>query len=432
MSFRNGRADLAVVAIGRGLSVLGDEVALIALLVWASLSGHGAVAVAALVMAAALPQLVAAPVAGLLVDRTPARRLIATVSLLQAVGCVALVPAVASGSVAAVVGLVALLNLGQAVAGPAWQALVPSLVAADRLTRALATVQTATATAALVGPAVGGLLVGLAGTSVALAVDAVSFALLAVAALAVRRDRRPDPAAGRARGEAMAGVRLIAGDAVLRGVIVVVGSMVLAAGAINVAEVFLITQTLGASATAYGFVGALFAVGLLLGANLARRDRTDVCLARMLVVATVAMAVATVVLGLAPTVAVAALASFGIGVGNGVLNVATQTLVVRRTPRPVLGRVFAALQAVVGAAMLVATALGGVLLTLFDTRAVVVGCGLFAAAVLVTVGTAVLRAVRLASLIEADTTAPALLPNGSLPASGDDHVGVRRGREVSA
>lgn len=393
MSFTSAvRRDLVVVAAGRGISVVGDEVAVIALALWASHEGAGAMVVAALVMAAALPQLLAAPVAGLLVDRLPARRLIASVSALQAVVCLALVPAVAASHVPAVLALVVALNLGQTVTNPAWQALVPAIVAPEQLTRALAVLQGTTAAAALLGPAVGGLLVGATGTSAALVVDAVSFAALGVAALLLRHDRRPEAPAPGARGELTAGVRVIAADPVLRGVLVLVTAFVLTAGAVNVAEIFLITRTLGAGPAAYGAVGALFAAGLMLGAWLSRRDRTVTAAARLLVGVTVSLALSLVVLGLAPTLVVAALASMAVGVCNGMLNVLGQSIFVRRAPKAVLGRVFAALQGVVGAAMLAATALGGVLLGVVDVRTLIVGSGVAAVAVLLVVGRPLLTA----------------------------------------
>ena len=383
MSFTSSvRRDLAVVATGRAASVVGDEIALITLLLWASARGHGPLAVAALVMAAALPQLVAAPVAGLLADRVPARRLVATVSVLQALACLALVAAVATEGVGLVGACVVVLNFGQAVANPAWQALVPAIVPESGLSKALALLQTTTAAAALVGPVIGGVLVGTLGTSAALLVDAGSFGVLALAALALRADRRPEPGT----------VRLVADVPVLRGVMILVISTVLVLGAVNVAEVFLITQTLGASPLAYGLCGALFAVGLMVGAWASRRDMSVSASARALLAAMVEMAVAIALLGLSPTVAVAAVASFFVGLGNGGLNVLAQSIIVRSTPKEVLGRVFAVLQGGVGAGMLVATALGGALLALVDVRVVVIVSGLTTAVVVLLAGRPLLHA----------------------------------------
>jgi MFS family permease len=393
MSFTSSvRRDLAVVTIGRGASVVGDEIALITLLLWASARGHGPLAVAALVMGAALPQLVAAPVAGLLADRLPARRLVASVSVLQGLACLALVAAVATDEVALVVGCVVALNLGQAVANPAWQALVPAIVPESGLSKALALLQTTTAAAALVGPVIGGVLVGTLGTTAALLVDAGSFGVLALAALALRADRRPEPGSARGKGEVWAGVRLVAAVPVLRGVMILVISTVLVLGAVNVAEVFLITQTLGASPVAYGVCGALFALGLMAGAWASRRDMSVAASARALLAAMVEMAVAIALLGLSPSVAVAAVASFFVGLGNGGLNVLAQSIIVRSTPKDVLGRVFAVLQGGVGAAMLLATAVGGTLLAVLDVRTVVTVSGLATAAVVLVAGRPLLHA----------------------------------------
>jgi MFS family permease len=235
----------------------------------------------------------------------------------------------------------------------------------------------------------------------------VSFLVLAVVAVALRHDRRPERAGVRETGEMSAGIRHLTGDPMLRSVLVLVTALVLAAGAINVSEIFLITRTLGAGPEAYGAVGALFAAGLLLGALLARKDRSVVAAGRLLVGVTISMAMSMVVLGLAPALAVAALASMAVGVGNGMLNVLAQSIYVRRSPSEVLGRVFAALQGVVGAAMLVATGAGGLLLGAVDVRTLIVGCGALAVVALLAVSRPLLTGREVRSAREAAAPSPA-------------------------
>ena len=396
MSFRSSSRDVQVASLGRAVSVVGDEVALVALLLWASTAGHGPALVAALVLAAAVPQLLLAPVSGLAADRLPVRHLVVVTALVQAALCVGLALVLPDGAVAAVVALVLLRAAGQSFLGPAWQTWVPSLVPAERLTAALSTVQTATATAALVGPLLGGLLVAGAGARWALLLDAATFVLIALAALAVAQV--PDRSSGvgnpqgRERGELTAGLRVVAADPVIRGFVVVVATVVLALGALNVAEVFLVTQEIGAGPTAYGVLATIFAAGLMVGSWLARRVGGDRAAAVALVGGTLLMACAAVLLGLAPTVLVAAVAAALIGAGNGLLNVLGQVLMVRRAPREVLGRVVSVLQAVVGAGALVATAAGGLLLTTVGSRTVVVGSGVATALALMLVGPGLVRA----------------------------------------
>ena len=297
----------------------------------------------------------------------------------------ALVAAVGTGSLPLVVAGVLALNIGQAVANPAWQALVPTIAPGDDLPRALSLLQTVTAAAMLVGPAVGGLLVGTVGITAALVVDSVSFLALALVALALRTERRPAPQEHE-KGAAFAGIRLVAGVPLLRAMFVLLATTLVAIGAVNVAEVFLLTQELGASPAVYGAIGALFALGLMAGATAGRRRLGVRASARLLVGVLAWMSAALVVLGLAPSLVVAGAATFGVGVGNGLLNVLVQSIVVRRTPEPVLGRVFAALSALVGAGMIVATTAGGALLAVVGVRELIVGCALLSLVVIAAVG----------------------------------------------
>jgi MFS family permease len=117
-------------------------------------------------------------------------------------------------------------------------------------------------------------------------------------------------------------------------------------------------------------VGALFAAATILGAWLARPKANDRLLARQLVLAVVAMTIGVALVGLSPTVLLAALASVVIGTGNGLLNVVTQHLVIRRVPSEVLGRVFAAIQGTANAAMFGSLALGGLIVGVVQPRSV--------------------------------------------------------------
>ena len=373
------RRDLWLVAAGRAISLLGDEVAVIALLLAASRptggpsgsGGGGVPMVAAILIAAALPAIVLAPVSGLMADRLSARRLVAVVSSLQAATCVAL--AMTSSSVA-VVSLVLVLNAGQTVVSPAWQALLPNIVPRDRLAGALSVVQTATASAGLIGPVVGGALVGLGGTSTALLVNALTFVALAIAALLLNGDRSPnarESSGGALWDQSLAGVRLICSDPVLRSLVILIGGFVLGLGAVNVAEIFLITDVLGASAFAYGMVSALFALGMMSGAYAARRSYDDLGIARRIVLASSVIVGSITLLALSPSLPAAAVASAAVGIGNGMLNVRAQQLIIRRSVQAALGRVFAALAAVVNTCMLVALGLGGTLLTFLDVRGLI-------------------------------------------------------------
>ena len=81
--------DAWLTATARGASLLGDEVAYVAL-AW-RLKSHGPSAVMALTLALAVPQVIGSPWTGLLADRMSAKRLVRFVASAQALVCIALV-----------------------------------------------------------------------------------------------------------------------------------------------------------------------------------------------------------------------------------------------------------------------------------------------------------------------------------------------------
>ena len=90
MSFTN-RRDLGIAVSARAVSLLGDEMAAIALLLRWQSHGGGAPQIALLLVAAMLPIVILAPVAGRAADRCDSRLLLVSASLAQAAACAVLV-----------------------------------------------------------------------------------------------------------------------------------------------------------------------------------------------------------------------------------------------------------------------------------------------------------------------------------------------------
>ncbi len=374
--------DLRIVGPARALSFLGDEVALFALLLRMHDSGHGESGVALLFLASAIPTIVAAPWAGRLVDRTDSRRLLAACGVLQALICVAIA---ATSSLVATLVLVAVLQSVQAAAGPGWQALVPSIVGPEDVARTFGVLQSLTFLAGVGGPALAGWLVATHGPSTALQVDAVTFAVLAVAALAVRTRRggvrQPDaPEPG-----LFDGLRLVRTDAVLWPLLISLVAFVIAGESTNVVEVFLVRDTLGASTIAFGVLGAAFAVGAATGALLGGRVRGIPRQADAVLVACTVVALMTLAAGVITQLFVWALVWTVVGIAVGALQALCGALLAERAPTESRGQVFATVSASTRAASLLATALGGLAGTLMGPQGVFIaaGCGCLLATVVV-------------------------------------------------
>ena len=392
MSFRSARRDVSLVVLAKSLSWLGDLVAEVALVLRLQSHGYGASAVAALLIANALPILLLSGVVGRLVDAVDNRRLLLASSLGQAAVCATL--ATVSGA-PATLALVALLGAGQAVNNACWQALLATVAEGDALTRALGKAQAGQVAAGIVAPALSGLLVGQFGARVPLLVDACAYLLVtAVALLIVTRRSIVRSADGpRPRG----GLAIVRADGVLRPLFVLLALFVLLGCMVNVVEVFLVRETLHASTTWYGIAGAAFSAAMLFGALAAGRLTGTSTLARGFVVACLVLALGLVAVGVAPTVVWLLPGIAVVGLTNGVLNVALGSLAMGRTSAAERGRVSALLTGVASGMQIIAFAAGGALASVLEPRTIFIAAGALGVLVPVLLGPGLVRSARAAT-----------------------------------
>jgi MFS family permease len=360
--------DLRVLSGAIGLSALGDGVALVALALQAkNLSGEGmggGLAIAAMFICLWSPVVVLSGHVGLLVDRTETRRLLVVVSLAQAAIATALALV---GSLAALLGLAVVLGAGIAVAQAAEFALVPVVAGERELQRANGLVETARALGLTVGPVCGSVLVAIGGTRAAMTVDALSF-VVALGGLSLAVTREPDAAARGEHRRARDGIAFLFGDRLVGLMVVVVFASLLFMSASIPADLVYVEDVLGVKDVGIGVVLSAWTLGMLVGANVVARR-----------VALGSLAVATfagvTVQGLGKFVAPFWLV-FGFmiacyfvgGIGHGLKNVASRTLIHTRIAPERHGRAFAAWNGVRNAAELGALALGGLVVGLIGAR----------------------------------------------------------------
>lgn len=365
--------DLRIAAPARAVSVLGDEIALVALVLRVHDSGGGARGITLLLLAAALPTVLLAPWSGRLADRLDSRLLTVGSGLAQAAICAALAWAPDGWSTYL---LVVALQACSSVSNPTWGALLPRIAGEADTGRAIAASQGLTTLAAVAGPALGGALTGLGGARLPLLLDAGTFLALAAAGAAVRTRRGGPTRTAPAR--ALDGLRIVRADALLWPVVLTLLAYVLVGEATNVAEVFLVRDTLDGTAAQYGLVGMAVGTGIFVGSLLGGRARGPDRLIRAVVLSAVAEAFIIALAGLAPTVLVFAGAWFLLGLANGVLNTTLMTLTLTRVPDASRGQVIAALTGMSRACSLGALGLGGLALSLLGARAVFVCSGILA------------------------------------------------------
>lgn len=359
----------------RSVSLAGDALANVVLLLHVFEREGGGTSVGLLLVAQTVPRLLG-PFAGAVADRTDQRRLLRGCELGQAilVGAMALwLP-----PFPLLLGVVAATAVLATVVATAGRGALPALVAGDDLPAANALLGSGLNLSLIIGPALGGVLAGTVGTRGTLGIDALSF--LVSAALLARV-----PALPPARGASESPERLLTGMRVGWSYLlrhrtaraVAVGLFVVVAfGALdNVALVFLAREVLGADAAGFGAVAATYGAGMVLAPVALVRWGGRVPLAPVLLLGIALAGGGTLLTGLAPGLPFAAAAQGFAGAGNGLENVANETLIQRTVPRPMLGRVFGIVYGGTYVASGLAYAAGGPLLDRFSPRGVFLVAG---------------------------------------------------------
>jgi predicted MFS family arabinose efflux permease len=373
--------DFRLIVAVWGLSALGDFVAIVALTLRVQESTGSGFAVAAMLIAAALPIALFNPIAGWLVDHREARTLLSAVASLQVLIAVALAQVTSTG---ATIALVFALNCGLAVERPALFALIPRVVGEEDAPRAYAWFESVKYAAFAAGTVLGGVITGALSSRSALLIDAATFALTAGAALALRTRRASAPLAARATdavapssppprapGEPRAftaGMRLLAADRILRATTVTVVSAIVFCGIDNIAGVFFAKDSLGAGDAGYGALAGSWGIGMIVGATLAGRRARAQTAAMGVLTATALMGAAIGATAATPVLALGVVCFLLGGAGNGYENVAMRVLLQARVPVELRGRAYAAFQGLAAPADFIALALGGAFVQVLGPR----------------------------------------------------------------
>jgi MFS family permease len=201
-----GWRTVRVIAWARAVSILGDELAIFALLLREKHNGGGAVAIALILAAGHLPLILLSPWAGTVADRVPVRRLAPFINIGQAILAALLA---FNGPLYVLLVLVSLLGGGQAFTAPAWVATLPELVDKDAIPRAMSLMQALYSVAGVVGPGIAGLMVSNLGYVTPMLTNAATFAVLALVPIFLvlpfhGRERGP-----RQRGDVWIGLQIV-------------------------------------------------------------------------------------------------------------------------------------------------------------------------------------------------------------------------------
>jgi MFS family permease len=362
---RSPQRDEGLLTGAVGLSALGDFLALIPLALALEHQTNSGLVVAGLFVALWSPSILLAGLAGLLVDKTDPRRVLAAASVAQAATAVGL--AFAADTPAAILGLTVVLGIGNAFSQPAEFALAPRLTRKERVVRLNARLETARYAGLAIGPLLGGVLAAGGGTQAALLVDAATFVVIAAVASVLRTERlRPAQAA---HERARDGIAFLTKDEVLRSVLPVAIVALLFMTATATAEVFFASDVLHAGDAGYGVLVTAWFAGMVLGALLIAPRMEPHHAATVALLAIAVQGVGIALPAAWPVFAFVVAVYVAGGAAHGVKNVVLRTLIHERTPARLHGRAFAAYNAMRNAAELSALTGGGLLVATIGPRA---------------------------------------------------------------
>jgi len=363
--------DAAIYIAGQSLSVIGDSALWLAMAIWVKIL-TGSNSAAGLTFFAFVCGFLTAPVAGVIVDRVRRRPLLIAANL----GAAALVCALLLVHGRGQVWLIYLVMFGYGAANSlitsAQTALLPRLLPDDLLGDANSALQMVSQGLRVITPLLGAGLLAWVGAQPVILLDAGTFLVAAGSVLALRL-REPGPVGSGAhwRAEFSAGIRHIARTPALRQTVIAGLIAVTAFGLFETVPFAVVGQGLHRTPAFLGVLTSLQGAGALAGGALAapvmRRTGERLLIAAGL--AACAAAALLLITALLPLV-LAAMAVLGLCIVW--INVGAITLIQRRTPGPLIGRVDAALEFAITVPQAVSIAAGAALIAVVSYRILLV------------------------------------------------------------
>jgi MFS family permease len=286
-----------------------------------------------------LPMLALTLVSGHVADRYDRRRIVIICQLVDAAALSFLVAGVLAGwtGVWSIYAAVALLGAAQAFAAPTASAMLPSVVPAALLPRAMALSSSAWQTAMIVGPSAGGVLYAV-GASFPFVVAGASFLVATFATFMIRMERRAPGREPVTLKSVFGGLTFIWSRPVVLGTISLDLFAVLLGGVVSLLPIFA-KDILHTGPWGLGLLRAAPAVGALAMALLLTRFNIERGIGMKMFISVVVFGVATIAFALSSNLWLSLAALAILGAADNISVVIRTSLVLLQTPDEMRGRV---------------------------------------------------------------------------------------------
>lgn len=364
---------LRVLSTARVVSVVGDALSLVTLMVHVQSVLGKAIAVAALLLVGDFAPSLLSPLTGLISDRFDRRTVMVACEVAQGV-----LLAVIAFTLPPLPVLLALVGV-RAVIGqifvPASRAAVPSLVAEKDLGQANTALGLGSNSADVIGPFLAAVLLTFLDVRGVLLVDAVSFGLSALLLLRLPKLVVPGGPGESVLADVRAGVGEIRRNRALRILFLGFCGVVACTAIDDVAVLQLTMSVFGEPDSVAGVVLGAVGVGLLLGYALLARGSGRWGMVALLVTGFLISSAGNLFTGLAWGVASAFALQAVRGFGIAAMDVAHSTLIQRLVPADRTGRVFGNFYGGIGVAAAVSYVAGGLVIDVIGPRLTLVVAG---------------------------------------------------------
>jgi MFS family permease len=387
--------------IGQTLTMFGDVALFLVLGIWVKrLTGSNG-AVGAVFLVLTLPAFLA-PLAGLVIDRFPRRRVMIANDVASALAVLCLLFVQDRGDLWIIYVVAALYGLSQQVFFAARSGLLVTMLPAEDLGDANGLLESIRQGLRIVGPLVGAALFAATDSGAPVAIlDAMTFLGSSLCLWFLRaRDLVSERRGVSVWNEVSAGIRHIFSTVEIR-LVVVCTAIVLAFVGLSEVAFFAVVDRLGRPPEFVGVIGTIQGAGAIVGGFLAPRSMRREGELWLVAAALVVLGVGFAVFGLTAVEIVALLGAAVVGVAVTGFTVAYATLLQRRTSPEMQGRVFTAAEAIFTIPYAGSIGVAALVISVIDVRVI------YAAEAVVLIACGVYLFARRRSLPAPGTSAPA-------------------------
>lgn len=352
---------------GLTASMFGDSVMLLVLSMWVK-TVTGSNAQAGLTFFFMVIPALFAPLMGVGIDRVRRKPLLVWGHVASGVMVLPLLLVHGAGQVWIIWIVAALYGVSFIVLPAALNGLLKELVPEDLLVDANASLQTTKESFRLFGPLIGALLFTWLGGWAVAVLDAASFfaAAAVIAALAVREEQ-PEVEESHFWAQMTSGLRFLVGDRVLEHVLIGFAMCILVLG-FTESAIYALLDAFDKPATYVSVIVSVQGVGAVAGGLASSRVVRRVGEVAASVVGLLLLVVGVLVMGGTHSFVVVCVSAAVFGAALPLITVSLTTLLQRRTPQALMGRVSTAVEVVMATPQAISLAVGSLLVVLLSYR----------------------------------------------------------------